>query len=106
MTKQLSLEALWHNLSILKSIEGRRAGESHFEAAIAIINEVNQAWAFPENSQELSKYGQMGYISEVGSPHQWWEENCKAYADACDKFPRSKDLNTVCIIATEALKIK
>ncbi len=104
MSQLTSLEILSQNENVLKVIERFNANDSHLDSAMSIINEINHAWAFPKDNLELSKYGQMGYMAEVGSPYQWWEDNCKSFLNASEKFPRSKDLNAVCMIASEALK--
>jgi hypothetical protein len=86
-----------------KVISDRRATEELKNFALEIVKEVNHAWAFPEDNTELSKVGSMGYMAEVGSPHQWWEDNCKAYKATSDSIFKDRDLNTVCLIATTML---
>lgn len=77
--------------------------ESELFYAQKIAAEINAAWAFPENNSELSKYGSMGYMAEIGSPHQWWEANCESYRDASEAIPQARKLHNICKVAQTLL---
>lgn len=53
---------------------------------------------------ELGKYGTVGYMGGIGCPHQWWDEHSEAYRKAVENFPRSRHLNTICMLADHLLE--
>lgn len=77
--------------------------EQQLEDAKKIVDEINHASAFPEEFPELTKYGTMGYMAPIGSPHQWWQEHSDAYREIEVKYKRDRDLHTVCLLADALL---
>lgn len=75
------------DLDLVRNIKGGDK-EGIKEAAEAIWAEINDAWAFPEQHPELSQFRKNGNQGSVGQPQIYWEDNCKAYADASAKFRR------------------
>lgn len=73
------------------------------EQAKLIDAEIRHAIEFKPES-ELGKYGQIGYMADVGSPHQWWEKHCISYRQASEFFVRDRDLHTVCLLAMALVK--
>lgn len=81
----------------------RQATPEQIEDAKTIALEINDAWGFPENYKELGQYGKEGYQASIGSPHQWWEDNCQSYKVASEKYSIARHLNTVCLLADTLL---
>jgi hypothetical protein len=80
-----------------KIVEERRPSPAQERIARLIVLEINAAWA--DKTRELGKYKEVGYQADIGSPHQWWEENCLNYKAACKMCLRGRDLNTICLLA-------
>lgn len=85
-------------------VQERKAQPKHIADAKKIAIEIKNAWAFPESNPELSKHGQMGYKSDVGSPHQWWYSNCETYRELSDSSCKGRDLHTCCLLAQALLE--
>lgn len=82
-------------------IKERNATKEQIKDGKAIFDEIEEAIKFKDN--ELSKSGTMGYMSEVGSPHCWWEENCNSYKIISKKYRIDRHFYTVCLIAQAML---
>lgn len=50
---------------------------------------------------QMSIFNQPGYSSPIGSPHQWWYDNCPVYAEISDSplYSRAKKLSCLLTIA-------
>lgn len=46
------------------------------------VNEsiVSKAVALAKAAIALEQFGRIGYLASIGNPHDWWFENCPAYA--------------------------
>jgi hypothetical protein len=92
-----------YRIILLLSVNRRKKLEEELLHAKNIVKEINASWAFPESNSELSKYKSVGYMADIGSPHEWWELNCKSYAESSKAFPRARTFSNVCAIAQKMI---
>lgn len=83
--------------------ESRSYYEDYFLVeAQAIADEVKEAIEKCPETQ-LGHYKRRGYRADVGCPHQWWYDSCRAYREASYKYLVAKHFHTVCILADALL---